>query len=101
MICNVIDFGMNPQEAIEAARWQHGPVVTEGGTPESSPREHLAIEERLDPDVKAELERRGHETTWIGEYAHSSSYQLIAVDAEMGAYMGGSDPRCDGHAAGF
>jgi gamma-glutamyltranspeptidase/glutathione hydrolase len=101
VICNVIDFGMNPQEAIEAARWQHGPVVTDGGTPESLQREGLAIEERLDPGVKTELERRGHETAWLGPWAHSSSYQLIAIDAENGAYLGGSDPRCDGHAAGY
>ena len=97
----MIDFGMNPQEAIEAARWQHGSVVTDSGTPEIPPREELAIEARVEPDVKTELERRGHETAWLGPWAHSSSYQLIAVDTENGAYLGGSDPRCDGHAAGY
>ena len=102
VICNVIDYGMNPQEAIEAPRWQHGPVVTDGtGTPEELAQEHVALEERITPDVKAELERRGHDTAWIGPWAHSSSYQLIAVDPDTGAYLGGSDPRCDGHAAGF
>ena len=118
VICNVIDWGMNPQEAIEAVRWQHGPVVTDGGTPESLLREELAIERRFadngmekvntkeesgatNAELKTDLERRGHEVAWLGPWAHSSSYQLIAVDEQTGAFLGGSDPRCDGHAAGF
>jgi gamma-glutamyltranspeptidase/glutathione hydrolase len=96
VICNVIDFGMNPQEAIEAPRWQHGPSV--GGGPGE---ESLAIEDRLPATVQEELARRGHALTPLGAWEHGSSYQLIAVDPDTGAYFGGSDPRCDGHAAGF
>ncbi len=102
VICNLIDYGMNPQEAVEAPRWQHGPVVTDGsGTPDELARELFSIEDRADPAVLADLERRGHESAPLGPWAHSSSYQLIAVDADTGAYLGGSDPRCDGHAAGY
>lgn len=102
VICNIIDYGLNPQEAIEAPRWQHGPVVTDGsGTPEELARELFSIEDRADDAVLADLERRGHETAPLGPWAHSSSYQLIAVDPDTGAYLGGSDPRCDGQAAGY
>lgn len=108
VICNLIDFGMNPQEAVEAARWQHGPVVTEGGTQESAQREALSIERRFEPEseggaeaVRTDLEERGHQIVWLGPWAHSSSYQVIAFDPQTGTYQAGSDPRCDGHAAGF
>jgi len=98
VICNVIDFGLNPQEAIEAARWQHGGSV---GAPGETPSEVLAIEERVGEETRAELARRGHNVSALGPWAHGSSYQLIAVQPESGAYLAGSDPRCDGHAAGF
>ena len=97
VICNIIDYGMNPQEAIEAARWQHGEVVTSGEGETGAGREVLAIESRIETGVRAELEARGHAVDWLPEWGHSSSYQLIARDPQTGAYHGGSDPRCDGH----
>jgi gamma-glutamyltranspeptidase/glutathione hydrolase len=98
VVCNVIDYGMNPQEAVEAPRWQHGGSV---GAPGEAGAELLAIEDRVSPAVRQELADRGHHVAALGPWAHGSSYQLIAVDPETGAYMAGSDPRCDGHAAGF
>ena len=98
VICNVIDFGMNPQEAIEAARWQHGAAV---GEPDEPGQNVLAIEDRIDPETLEELARRGHEIEKLGGWGHSSAYQLVAAHPQSGAYLGGSDPRCDGHAAGF
>lgn len=97
VICNMIDFGMNPQEAIEAARWQHGVGV--GG--DGSPQQTLWIEDRVSERVLEELREKGHRVERLGGWGHGSSYQLIARDASAGVYLGGSDPRCDGHAAGF
>jgi gamma-glutamyltranspeptidase/glutathione hydrolase len=96
VICNVIDYGLNPQQAIEAPRWQHGPAVPSSGFDSGI----LQIEERISPSVREDLARRGHRVEAIGPWAHSSHYQLIAVDAS-GSYHVGSDPRCDGHAAGY
>jgi gamma-glutamyltranspeptidase/glutathione hydrolase len=98
VLCNVIDFGMNPQEAIEAPRWQHGPTVN---APGEAPREILGVESRLDPNVLTELEQRGHAIQKLGPWGHGSAYQLISLHPEKGAYLVGSDPRCDGHAAGI
>jgi gamma-glutamyltranspeptidase/glutathione hydrolase len=92
VICNVIDFKMNPQEAIEAARWQHGVQDQEYV---------LAVEERVGSETLRALERLGHRVEALGPWSHGSSYQLIAIEPESGAYLTGSDPRCDGHAAGF
>ena len=98
VICNLIDFGLNPQEAVEAPRWQHGGAVGAADEPAAG---QLAIENRIGLDVVMELEKRGHKVNALGPWAHSSAYQVIAVHPETGAYMAGSDPRCDGHAAGF
>jgi gamma-glutamyltranspeptidase len=98
VICNVVDFGMNPQEAVEAARWQHGSAV---GAPDEPQGGVLAVEARIASETRQELMRRGHRVESLPEWGHSSSYQLIGVASESGVYLGGSDPRCDGHAAGF
>ena len=98
VICNLIDFGLNPQEAVEAPRWQHGGAVGAADEPSAG---QLAIENRIALDVVMDLEKRGHKVDALGPWAHSSSYQVIAVHPETGAFMAGSDPRCDGHAAGF
>ncbi|HLV78913.1 MAG TPA: gamma-glutamyltransferase, partial [Chthonomonadaceae bacterium] len=98
VICNVVDYGMNPQQAVEAPRWQHGGAV---GAPGEPVQEALALEDRFSPETRQALERMGYRLEILGPWAHGSSYQLIAVHPETGAYLGGSDPRCDGHAAGF
>ncbi len=98
VICNLVDFGMNVQEAIEAVRWQHGSAV---GAPDEPQGGTLAIESRISEEVLAELGRRGHRVEKLPEWGHASSYQLIGVHPETRALLGGSDPRCDGHAAGY
>ncbi len=98
VVCNVIDFAMNPQEAVEAPRWQHGGSV---GAPGETAAETLAIENRVSEAAISSLRERGHLVSALPEWGHGSSYQLIVVDPETGALMAGSDPRCDGHAAGY
>jgi gamma-glutamyltranspeptidase/glutathione hydrolase len=86
VLVNLIDFGMNVQEAGEAARITHG---ANGVQVES------AVAER----VRAELTRRGHRVTQsIGSFG---GYQGIMRDAATGVLMGGSDVRKDGGAFGF
>jgi gamma-glutamyltranspeptidase/glutathione hydrolase len=97
VISHVIDFGLNPQQAVEAPRWQHGPSVAAPGAGQAS---LLQIEERFPPATFEGLAARGHRTAAIGPWAHASSYQLIQVDEQTGSFFGGSDPRSDGHAAG-
>lgn len=98
VLCNLIDFGMNPQQAVEAPRWQHGAAVRAAGEPF---QEVLALEERIPEDVGRSLAGLGHTVERIGAWSPGTAYQLIAVDRGSGAYLAGSDPRCDGHAAGF
>lgn len=98
IVINMIDFGMNLQEAGDAPRMLHsnssqptGERMTTGGT--------LALESWYSSEVRAELEKRGH----IFRRARGAfgGYQAILRDLETGVYAGASESRKDGHAAGY
>lgn len=86
VLMNLIDFGMNVQEAGEAARINHG-------------SNGLQVESAIPAAVRAALVQRGHQVTEaIGAYG---GYQGILIDPRTGVLMGGSDPRKDGLAIGY
>jgi gamma-glutamyltranspeptidase/glutathione hydrolase len=86
VLVNLIDFGMNIQEAGEAARVNHGV----GG---------VMVESAVPQAVRDGLMQRGHPVSEvIGAYG---GFQGIVVDPRSGVLMGGSDPRKDGLAIGF
>jgi gamma-glutamyltranspeptidase/glutathione hydrolase len=97
VLCNIIDFGMNVQEAGDAARFSHsgssepvGTLMADGG--------RLALESGIPKEVRSELERRGHhpaETDFFG------GYQAILWNSLNKVYHGGSDMRKDGQAVGY
>ncbi len=99
VIANLIDFGMNLQEAGDAIRFHHtgsteptGPVMTDGGV--------LHIEDGLPAAVLEELKRRGHvlQSESVGAYG---GYQAIWRDPETGIYRGATEKRKDGCALGY
>jgi gamma-glutamyltranspeptidase / glutathione hydrolase len=98
VLVNVIDFGMNLQEAGDAPRLRHDgsseptdEVMTDGG--------EVALEAGFEPAVIAELERRGHRIKDArGDFG---GYQAIRRDPGNGSYAGASESRKDGHAAGY
>ena len=91
MIMNFIDHKMNIQAAIEAPRVKTG-----------APGYKVDAENRIDREVCAELERRGHEFNFIGDWSMGvGGGQGIAIDADTGSFMGGADPRRDGYALGY
>ncbi|MEI6431114.1 MAG: gamma-glutamyltransferase, partial [bacterium] len=95
---NLVDGGDNPQIAIERPRWQH--MTNEGAVSEPVGAGVVEIEERVGESVVSGLRSLGHEVLPIGEWAHGSSAQLLA-QLPNGTYALGSDPRCDGLAAGI
>jgi gamma-glutamyltranspeptidase/glutathione hydrolase len=99
VVVNLVDFGMNLQEAGDAIRFHHtgsteptGTVMKDGGI--------LHIEDGLPADVLAELKRRGHkmEKENVGNYG---GYQAIWRDPITGNYAGATEKRKDGCAAGY
>jgi gamma-glutamyltranspeptidase / glutathione hydrolase len=87
MILNVLEFGLNVQEAIEAPRVR---VY----------RDRLVdAEARIPPDTREALSRRGHQINAIDEWSWIvGGGQGIARDPDSGALMAGADPRRDGYA---
>jgi gamma-glutamyltranspeptidase/glutathione hydrolase len=97
ILCNLIDFGMNLQEAGDAPRFYHtgsssptGSKMTDGGV--------VALESGIDAEVRRELTNMGHRIQhMVGPFG---GYQAIAYDVENDVYYGASESRKDGHAAG-
>jgi len=98
IVTNLIDFGMNLQEAGDAPRIYHegsssptGETMTDGG--------RLYLESGFDYSTVRALMDRGHRVgTARGPYG---GYQAILRDPESGVYFGASESRKDGQAAGY
>ncbi|MZP30403.1 gamma-glutamyltransferase [Heliobacterium undosum] len=83
VVLNTVDFGLNPQAALDAPRWQW----TEGKRVELEPAVPEAIREAL--------ARRGHHVSTSADPASFGRGQIIWRD-ESGVLAGGTEPRADG-----
>jgi gamma-glutamyltranspeptidase / glutathione hydrolase len=99
VLVNLVDFGMNLQEAGDAARFYHtassdpdGRVMKDGG--------RLALEPGVPEEVRRELVRRGHHLVDAPPPAFGG-YQAVARDADSGVLSGASESRKDGCAMGY
>lgn len=98
IVVNILDFGMNLQEAGDAPRVQHvgsseptGQRMNDGGT--------VLLESGFSWEVIRDLIGKGHKVQWdLGGYG---GYQAIKYDYENGVYFGASESRKDGQAAGY
>ena len=99
VIVNLVDFGMDVQEAIEAPRWQHLSATGQGGAEEAT-FGTLEIENRVAAETIAELKNRGHIVEELEPWDHASRVQLLQRFSN-GTMAFGSDPRSAGQAAGI
>jgi gamma-glutamyltranspeptidase / glutathione hydrolase len=97
IVLNLIDFGMNLQEAGDAPRMYHtgsseptGEMMTDGGT--------LYLEPGFSPETVRELIKRGHE---VGATISGAFGGYQAIKRENGVYTGASESRKDGQAGGY
>ena len=98
IVINLVDFGMNLQEAGDAARIRHdgsseptGEVMSDSGW--------LFLESGFSDATVRRLIKMGHRVrTSAGGFG---GYQAIAYDSDQGVYIGASESRKDGHAAGY
>ena len=90
VMTNMVDYGMDPQAALNALRFQ---VI--GDT--------TLIEEELSPDVIGGLQRMGHQLQMIRGHARvgMGGGQVIQRNPETGVLWAGSEPRKDGCAVGY
>jgi gamma-glutamyltranspeptidase / glutathione hydrolase len=98
VLVNLIDFGMNLQEAGDVPRVRHDgssePTderMTDGG--------EVVLENGYSPDVVKALQGRGHKVT-VANDGDFGGYQAILRNAE-GVYFGASESRKDGAAQGY
>jgi gamma-glutamyltranspeptidase/glutathione hydrolase len=99
LVVNLVDLGMNPQEAVEAPRWQHLDGPSSVSSPDPSGAGILEVEDRAGAPLINGLRDLGHDVQPIGPWSHSSAAQVMSC-LPNGSMAFGSDPRCDGHAAG-
>jgi gamma-glutamyltranspeptidase/glutathione hydrolase len=99
VLVNLIDFGMNAQEAGEAPRIEHLGSQTPTGRPGSRTGGTVAAEEGIPDEVLRELTRRGHSVKTVK--TNGGGYQGILIDPRTNVLHGGSEPRKDGCAAGY
>jgi gamma-glutamyltranspeptidase/glutathione hydrolase len=100
IVMNLVDFGMNLQEAGDAPRIQHendteptgqNTAMSDGGV--------VQLESGFPYESVRALMDKGHHVEWaLGPYG---GYQAIRFDAEHGVYYGASESRKDGQAAGY
>ena len=98
IVINLIDFGMNLQEAGDAPRIRHvsnqqptGGEMLDGG--------ELSLESGFDYKEIRKLMKYGHKVIFsLGSFG---GYQAIMYDNELGVYFGASESRKDGSAIGY
>jgi gamma-glutamyltranspeptidase/glutathione hydrolase len=98
IVMNIVDFGMNIQEAGDAPRIAHtgsseptGERMTDGGL--------VTLESGYPYETVRDLMKMGHRVAFdVWGYG---GYQAIRYDAVRGVYFGASESRKDGQAAGY
>ncbi|WP_411852054.1 gamma-glutamyltransferase [Stenotrophomonas sp. LGBM10] len=100
IVMNMVDFGMNLQEAGDAPRIQHeGSTEPTGQATAMSDGGEVNLETGFPYETVRALMRKGHRVVFAdGPYG---GYQAILRDPETGVYYGASESRKDGQAAGY
>ncbi|MDW3197589.1 MAG: gamma-glutamyltransferase [Cytophagales bacterium] len=98
IVMNLVDFGMNLQEAGDAPRWDHTGQTSPTGQVETG-RGRIRIESGIDYKTIRGLMDRGH-AVGFGRGIYGG-YQAIMWDDENKVYRGASESRKDGQAAGY
>src|SRR6476620_7435737 len=101
VLTNQIDFGLNVQEAGDASRWQHEGDNEPTGEKMNASGGYVEVEGGIPSEVVRELRKKGHDVRFdVGGYG---GYQAIKVEMHDGrrVYVGASESRKDGMAAGY
>lgn len=98
IVINMVDFGMNIQEAGDAPRILHtgsstpmGKLMTDGG--------YVSLESGFSQQTRRQLIKKGH--TMRDSLGSFGGYQAIMFDSKNKVYYGASESRKDGQAAGY
>src|SRR5918993_2634000 len=92
VLLNVIEFGMNPQEAVEAPRFDTQHYVSSFDDHEFLPGS-LNLESRVGLKTIQELSQKGHKVKTQSEWGTLSAPTVIIFDTKNGVASAGADPR--------
>ncbi|MFT4301959.1 MAG: gamma-glutamyltransferase [Desulfovibrio sp.] len=92
MTTRIVDFGMSPQDAVNAPRW----LLGRSWGAESN---DLKLEGRIPESVAQELTRRGHEVRQIEDFTELMGHAGAILRRPNGIWQGATDPRGDGQVA--
>lgn len=84
VLANMIDYGMNPQAALDAPRWQWFGDKTVG------------VEQGVPAHIFEQLQQRGHHIHWAEDSTIYGRGQIILRNPETGVLCGGTEKRTDG-----
>ena len=104
VLVNIVDYGMNLQEAGDAARLNHdgGRQPTEAlEGPSADPLGTLYVEPGIPVATVEALREMGHKVEVVSNGIMFGGYQAIARDPETGVLTGATEMRKDGQASGY
>ena len=85
-VTNLIDFAMNPQEALDAPRWQWIDGMK------------IEVEDDMKTGIAEGLKEKCHDIKVVSNKINMGRGQII-IKNEKGGYICGTEKRCDGHVA--
>jgi len=88
VLMNMIDFGMNPQDALNAPRWQW------------RGNNRIELEAGFGEELIRELQRRGHEVS-VPPHSYFMGRGQMILRGNDGIYVGATEPRADGCVAAW
>ncbi len=89
VLMNMIDFHMNPQEALDSPRFMW------------VEKKKFLVEPSFNLNMIASLQKKGHEIMIEPNLNHFGRGQIILRDSITGVYTGGTEKRCDGSIASY
>ena len=93
---NIVEFGMNIQQAIEAPRWSTRSFPSSPFPHTMYPGE-MSVEERIPDSVRLALEKKGHKVKISGPWSLGSNAGIV-LDLRTGVLSAGADPRVEAYA---
>lgn len=99
ILTDLIDFDMNLQEACDAARWQHNAMHVPTGEVDEDPFPHVTLETGFPWETVRALLDKHHQIRF--DNGGSGGFQGVMRDLVNNTWIGASEGRKDGNAAGY
>ena len=97
---NVVEFGFDPQQAVEAPRFNSEAIFRSFGEHADFPLV-LSLEGRIPKNVQSQLRRLGHKIEVLKDWGSLCSPTMVEYDSATGVIRGGADVRSHRYALGW